>query len=351
MASTKLDYLNTYESRGKWYGYYRRAGQRIRLRGEVGSPEFLRHYADVHRDFDASQSPQPRIKSGSMNELITRYKSSADFAQLAARTKKEYVRFLDIIGELSGDMPVATMPRKFVLKLRDSLADKPRTANHMMAVLRLLMQHGIDLGYRETNPASRPKRLKEGDGFRAWEEHEITQFRDRWEIGTQERAAFELILYTGQRASDVRTMQRGQIRNNWISVRQQKTGARVDIPLANALRMALEPWLANHDHLTLLPAPKGNPFDNSAFSKFMRKAYAQADLPTDFKTHGGRYAAATRLRELRLGWEEIGAITGHDTAQMVRKYSEQKRAAKYGVDKMNAADAASRVTNISKSSD
>ncbi len=35
--------------------------------------------------------------------------------------------------------------------------------------------------------------------FHTWTEGEIEQFEERWSIGTRERLAFDLLLYTGQR--------------------------------------------------------------------------------------------------------------------------------------------------------
>jgi predicted transcriptional regulator len=72
----------------------------------------------------------------------------------------------------------------------------------------------------------------------------------------------------------------------------------------------------------------------------LRKAYNASGLPADFNSQGSRYAAATRLRELGLSWEEIGSITGHDTAPMVHQYSERKRAAALAIDKLNEVDKA-----------
>lgn len=52
---------------------------------------------------------------------------------------------------------------------------------------------------------------------------------------------------------------------------------------------------------------------------------------------GLRYTATTRLRELGVDWVEIGAITGNQTAEMARKYSNQRRAAKVAIARLNAA--------------
>jgi integrase len=59
-------------------------------------------------------------------------------------------------------------------------------------------------------------------------------------------------------------------------------------------------------------------------------------------THGLRYAAATRLYELGVSFEDIGAITGHETEAMVKKYAKKLRAAKLAIDKLNVATEAQK---------
>ncbi|MDG4719381.1 tyrosine-type recombinase/integrase [Thalassospira aquimaris] len=341
MVLIKLPYVKAYTRKGKLYAYYRRKGHKqIPIKGEVGSDAWRAEYERIHEEFQTGAADGKQIKSGTYDDLIARYKASPLFKQLKPRTKKEYARHLDTLGEIAGKMDVATTPRKFVTMLHDRYHNKPRTANAIVSQLRIILNYAIDLDWMKHNPAAKPRRLKEGEGYRPWEEDEIDTFRAVWPFGTIERAAFELILNTGQRAGDVRLMVRNHVKKGWINVKQQKTSARVDIPLANALATALDAWLPQHDHMNLTPAPKGKAFGADAFSKFMRKAYDKAGLPEDFNSHGGRYAAATRLRELGLSWEEIGSITGHDTAQMVRKYSERKRAAALAIDKLNQVDQA-----------
>jgi hypothetical protein len=43
--------------------------------------------------------------------------------------------------------------------------------------------------------------------------------------------------------------------------------------------------------------------------------------------------------ELGLNWDVIASITGHDTAEMVAYYTEQKRKAKIAIGTLNAATA------------
>jgi len=56
---------------------------------------------------------------------------------------------------------------------------------------------------------------------------------------------------------------------------------------------------------------------------------------TGMTQHGGRYAGATILHELGVGWETIGAITGHRTATMVRQYTSKRRETSAAVERIN----------------
>lgn len=71
----------------------------------------------------------------------------------------------------------------------------------------------------------------------------------------------------------------------------------------------------------------------------MRDAYRNAGLSDDVTNHGGRYTAATRLHELGSDWETIASITGHETMQMVRKYTAKKRKARLAISRLNRSRA------------
>ena len=45
-------------------------------------------------------------------------------------------------------------------------------------------------------------------GFHAWTEAEIDQFEAKWPIGTRERLAFTILLYTGLRRGDAAALGR-----------------------------------------------------------------------------------------------------------------------------------------------
>jgi hypothetical protein len=154
----KLPYLWTQRIKGRIYAYYRRDGQRIRITGELGSPEFVAGYQRAHASFERPKTAGPEC--GSFAALVRQYRSSPDFTSLAERSRRDYARILDTLSARFGQLPVATMPRALIFKLRDELADRPRTANYTIAVLRRLLSFAVDHGYRPDNPALRPRLLR-----------------------------------------------------------------------------------------------------------------------------------------------------------------------------------------------
>ncbi len=107
------------------------------------------------------------------------------------KTRKDYARYLRILEEIWGPLPVVGIRRKHVKALRDKYADKPRTANYVVQEVRLLMSFALDEEVIEDNPASKPRMLRTGEGHRPWEEDEIAAYRRRWPPETVERVAFE----------------------------------------------------------------------------------------------------------------------------------------------------------------
>jgi integrase len=321
------------------YYYHRATG--LRLPDDPASEEFRRRVEELNSGGAAPAVPAEEAPAGSFAALIIAYRSGPEWRQLKPKTQKDYLRYLEVIRETWGTLAVAKLERRHVLALRDKYSANPRTANYIVQVLRLLLTWAVDRGLRKDNPALRPKLLKTGEGHRPWEEEEIAAMRQRWAIGTWERTAFELLLNTGQRGGDVAPMVRAQIKGGEISVAQEKTGARVWVPVSAELKEALDAWLPKLDGLVLLPGARkrsaGRPLTIDAFRHRMADAYAEADLPDDCTTHGLRYTAATVLHELGCDWETIASITGHETVAMVRKYIEKRRRARLAIDSLNRA--------------
>jgi len=311
----------------KEYWYDKKTGMRY-----VDDPRTLENFTP--------RSDEEKAKPGSINALVIAYKTAPEYRQRAKRTKEDYNRYLDGIRMIWGDEQASAIKRKHVFALRDQFQETPSVANAYVRVLRLLMQFAVDRGWRNENPATRPKLLDTGEGYRPWEEDEIELFRAAWPDPCRERVLFELMINTGQRTVDVVAMQRSHIKvfdgGREIAVRQRKTGARVWVPLSNELSAVLDPWLKTHSSMMLVPSERtGLKLTESGLRQIMERAYDDAGLPDECVNHGLRYTAAARLSELGCDWETIASITGHQTVSMVRKYLAKRRAARVAVRKLN----------------
>lgn len=157
-------------------------------------------------------------------------------------------------------------------------------------------------------------------GFHTWTEAEIAQFESYWPLGSKQRLAFDLLLFTAQRSGDVRRMTRQQIQGGRVSIRQEKTAQPVDFIQHPALTASLEAH--GGDHFVLLTTEAGKPYSAKGFGNWIKKAATQAGLP-HCSAHGLRKAAARRLAEAGCTVHEIMSITGHQSLKEVERYTRE----------------------------
>jgi len=181
------------------------------------------------------------------------------------------------------------------------------------------MQHAVEIGMRADDPTRDVRAIPvKGDGYHSWTEAEILQFERHHEVGSRARLAFALLLYTGQRRSDVVRMGRQHLNDGAICVRQQKTGREVWVPVHDALAAILAEASTN---LTFLLTDQGKPYTAAGFGNWFRDQCQAAGL-RGCSAHGLRKAAARRLAEAGCTAHEISAITGHASLREVARYTE-----------------------------
>jgi len=132
----------------------------------------------------------------------------------------------------------------------------------------------------------------EGDGIHTWSEDEVAQFEAQHPLGSRAHLALALLLNTGQRLGDMVGIGWQHLRGDKIAVRQEKTDARLLIPIAPELARALA--LLPRTNMTFLLTDRGAPFTKEWFGNWMRDRCDEAGLP-QCSSHGLRKLAATRL--------------------------------------------------------
>ena len=136
------------------------------------------------------------------------------------------------------------MKREHVDAELGKFADKPGAGIILLKRMRTLLRYAMEIGWRESDPTAGVRAFKSVE-IHTWSESEISQFESRWPIGTKQRLAFDLLLYTGQHGSDVARMVRPAAGEK-IRVVQQKTGAPLIITVHPELRRSLEACPSGH---------------------------------------------------------------------------------------------------------
>ena len=346
-----LPYVQIYNARGKPFAYYRRAGTRVRLPGVPGSAEFLVAYQIAHDGFvKTERALPPDVLPGSFLALWRGYEASPEFKQIAIETQKDYRRLIEPLTARFGSRAVANMDRAWVIGRRDELAETPRKANKLVAVLRLLVFWGMDRGYqpRNGNPALRIGLLRTGQGWRAWTDAEIVAMTSP----AAAEVAFEVLmgLYTAQREHDLLAAPWSAWDGRTITVTQRKSRHQekqvtVTIPvhpvLAKALRAKKRAMKAQKTPaITICTRPDGQPWSIHHFKHRLAAVRDDLGLSKGVVFHGLRHSAASRLAEAGCTDAEIQAITGHKTRAMIGKYTagaRQKTLAKSAIARLPTA--------------
>ncbi len=166
------------------------------------------------------------------------------------------------------------------------------------------------------------------------ERAEVSQFIARHPIGSRAYLALALLLYSGQRRSDVVGMGWQHVRKNKIAVRQQKTNTPLLIPIVPALAQALE--AVPRSNFTFLLTERGAAFTAAGFGNWFRDRCNEAGL-RQCSAHGLRKLAATRLAEAGCSEREIMALAGHRSVSEESRYvkaAEQSRLAEQAMDRV-----------------
>jgi integrase len=319
MTHIRLKFVQSWvDQEGRVYHYFRRPGySRVRLPGLPGSAEFLVAYQTA-LDGPALPIGAKRSKPGSVNAAIAGYYTSLEFRSLAAGTQAMRRAILERFRSAHGDKPIALLPAKFIAHVLSTM--QPFAARNWLKAIRHLMQFCVA---QELCPADPTQVIKlpraKTDGIYTWSEADIAKFEAHHLIGSTPRLALALLLYTGQRRGDVIRMGRQHIRNGMLTVKQEKTGAALAIPVHSDLQAIIDATAS--EHLTFIVGKRGRPFTANAFSKWFRDQCDVADLSVQCSAHGLRKAACRRLAEAGCSANEIAAISGHASLREIARYT------------------------------
>jgi integrase len=330
---------------GNAYAFLRRPGfPRIRLPGVPGSAEFLAGYhAALRGEAPAPAAEVVRTGQNTIAAAIARYIEEALPKRVKGvtlgRQSSTLRKFAAVDGV--GTSPLSVLDRKYIDR---NIADAETVgiARTWLITVREFAKWAVTQELLAADPtAGIVLRLPKSDGHATWSEEQIAQFEARWPIGTRERLLFSLLIYTGQRCSDVLKLGRHSIVDGAFHVKQQKTGVEVWVQVHRELK----PVLAAHNVVgihtdTFLHNTRGERLDQRDLNKMFRDACREAGLPDTCVPHGLRKAFCRRLADIGTPPHEIAALSGHLTLKEVMRYTaayDRRQAGKRAMAKLEAA--------------
>lgn len=326
-----------------WY-YREGQGPRTRIHGAYGSPEFNAAIIDASRGAVAPGSVSTKLSHTDPNSfgwLVDQFlKSSAHLQKEIATQKARRNVLRRIVEKGHGSTPYRELTDSDIRTLRDQIAARGTIpmANGAVAILRVLFNWAIEearLPGLRTNPCLGVKAIKYAGGTNhVWTDEEMLRFEAAYPLGTRERLAYALLLYTGQRSNDVVRMGRQHIRDGWLTITAKKTEKHASsepaqVPVLDVLSEAIAAGPTGD--LTFLVDDDRVPFKIEAFGKWFRAACDKADAP-ECTPHGLRHAGATRLVDGGADASALQCIYGWSLAmceRYTRKASRKASALKH----------------------
>lgn len=295
-------------SRGRVYYYAWRGGPR--LKGEPGSPEFIRSYEEAC-------NPLAGLDKRRLSAWVTLYKASDEFAALAPSTQAEWGRWLERIKTHFGSLSIRQFDRPEIradiIAWRSQWKATPRTADYGKQVLSRLLSFVTSRGALLHNICAEIPGIYSADrAGLIWlpdDVHALTAAAAP-EIGWAARLA----ALSGLRKGDLLTLSWSHFGPLAIEMKTGKSRGRrkVLIPLYRELRELMDtiPKRAT----TILTSTKKRPWTAGGFASSWRAAVTLAGLEArGLHFHDLRGTAATNfyragftVREIAetLGWSE-----------------------------------------------
>jgi integrase len=291
-------------------------GPRVRIRGEYGSAEFNAAY----RAAIAGETPQrgPSTPSSSLAWLIARYRDSGAWARLSASTRRQRDNTFARAVEAAGDSQFVDVTKKVIMAGLDRRRATPFAARDFLKTMRGLFRWAKESDLVKVDPTDGVRsRLPRTEGFHTWTEEEIAKFETRWRVGSRERLALSVLLYTGLRRVDACQLGRQHIKDGVIWVRTEKTGQQVVIPLLPELATVIA--ATKTGDLAFIATERGAPMTKESFGNWFRSACRAAGVPGS--AHGLRKAGATRAANNGATVAQLEAIYGWSGGGMASLYT------------------------------
>src|SRR3984893_2353434 len=309
---------------GRMRCYHRKSRIAVDLeRAPLGSAGFFAECARITELTKASGPPKP----GTLRLLITEYRASPAFLDLAPRTRLDYQRCLDYFAP-SCDTALVKFDRGLVVRIRDKATARHgrRFGNYVKALISIVFAWGAERGYVASNPAEKVKNIRRQRGSpeanRPWADEEREAVLKA--VPMHMLPAIGLMMFTGLGPKDALRLPRTFYKAGEIATRRSKTGEPVFWPAPRTLREILADG-PDDSAVTLCANSNGRPWTDDGFRASWRKIRIELErqglVGPSLTLYGLRHTVAVILRESGADERTIADALGQKTIEMARHYA------------------------------
>ncbi len=353
MARPRPQFLHLqYDRHGNPCWYVRRGkGQRIRIRGEYGSPEFRAAYDAALEGRKLEKST--RTRAGSLLWLYDRYQETNAWKRLSDSTRRQRENIFKGVMKVAGDQPYTALTSRNIEDSKEKRSDTPFQARNFLDAMRGLFKWAVKAGHASIDPTEgveNPKRPA-GDGFPPWTEEDIARYEAKWVPGTRQRVWLHVLLYTGLRRGDAVRLGKQHVKDGLATIKTEKSRFTVDafVPMEPELVKTLAEGPCGD--LAFICGARGTPLVKEAFGNMFRDACKEAGV-VGKSPHGVRKAAAEHGAENGMTNSQMKAIFAWKTEFMPGLYTknaDRKAMAKAAAGKLSKTGDDETTAKISSS--
>ena len=291
----------------------------------VQRAEELNADLDARRAAAAAAPVNPENIRGSFHWLVARYRKTQKYRQLAESTKNDHYewawRLCKTWFELSGNPTVDAVKRRHIKEFYELLAEEdPDTgkpalarAKNVIAALRVLLSYGVEQEVIEYNPAKDLDLAVPDFRMTIWEPSDFAAFEAK-AVGENRSSLALAVQIAGdiaQRRADVLAIKWGQVSDTAITIRQNKTGTLVEVPMTAALAAKIGTMTRGGDEDPVIVCEMtGKAWNGSTFTHEFRPIADSAGLIGKWFLDLRR-TAVVHMARAGCSIAEITAISGH----------------------------------------
>lgn len=317
---------------------------------DVGYEQFYSYHEAKQRsleiqeafaEYKASKVKAKRIRApkNTVDYLYEWWKEHKSYKELAVNSKYTYEQVYNSIRTIRigespipfGMMMIKSVDAKTADKLHATIVDtiSKHRADSAAKVLRRMWyvaRRGL-LPSGHPNPFSQMGLRKLFSRSVQWSDVQVSQFVSKAdEMGVSSVGTLALLCYhLCQRPGDMRQMTWGQYDGSRVSFIQEKTKKYTNKPMSLMLTPdcierlnALE--RGENDEVIIKYEPTGEGYDRFMYAKVARRVRRAAQLPDDLQIRDLRRSGATEMGEAGSTEDEIAAVTGHRSREMLNVY-------------------------------